>query len=66
MERELTVQERAAEHGLSMAQLAREAHVRYHRIDLGYPLDYDEERAIDAVLDRYSFRRRIHRDAAAV
>ncbi len=66
MEREATLQERAADLGVSMAQLAREAHVRYHRIHLGYELRGDEERAIEAVLDRYSFRRRSHRSAAAV
>jgi len=64
MERELTVQERAAAVGLSMARLARESRVHYHRIHLGYPLAYEEEEAVRAVLDRYTFRH--HRDRAAV
>ena len=64
--RESTVQERALEVGLSMARLAREARVNYHRIQHGYELHGDEERAIEAVIERYSFRRRNHRDAAAV
>lgn len=66
MERELTVQERAAEVGVSMARLARESHVRYWKIHLGYELSADEERAIAAALDRYSFRKRIHTDAAYI
>jgi len=64
MQRELTVQERAAAVGLSMARLARESRVHYHRIHLGYELDEEEENNVKAVLDRYSWRR--HRDAAAV
>ena len=65
MERELTVQERAAAVGLSMARLARESRVHYHRIHLGYELDDDEETAVKSVLDRYQFRQRT-RNAAAV
>ena len=66
MERELTVQERAAAVGLSMARLARESRVHYHRIHLGYELDYQEEQNVRAVLDRYAFRKQLHHDAAAV
>ena len=68
MQRELTVQERAAEVGLSMARLCRESHgaVRYWKVHLGYELDIDEERAVQAVIDRYAYRRRIHPDRAAV
>lgn len=62
----VTLQHRAAECGLSMARLARESGVRYDKIAYGRPLFGDEERAIEAVLDRYAFRRRIHHDAAAV
>jgi hypothetical protein len=66
MERELTVQERAAEVGLTMARLARESHVRYWKIHLGYELDRTEEEEVAKVIDRYAFRRRIHHDRAAV
>jgi hypothetical protein len=66
MEREPTLQERAAEVGLTMARLARESHVRYHKIYLAYPLLADEERAVEAVIDRYQYRKRIHHDRAAV
>ena len=61
-----TLQLRAAECGLSMARLARESGVRYDKIAYGRPLFGDEERAIEAVLDRYAFRRRLHHNAAAV
>ncbi len=66
MNRELTLAERCAEVGLPMAALARMSKVRYWRIQLGYPLMADEQRAVDAVLDRYAFRRSNHRNAAAV
>jgi hypothetical protein len=66
MDGQENLQQRAAEVGVSMAQLAREAHVKYHRIHLGYPLLGDEERAIEAVLDRYAFRKRRFPNAAAV
>jgi hypothetical protein len=66
MERQATLQARAGECGLSLARIARESGVRYHRLAYGFPLLGDEERAVEAVLDRYSFRRRIHHDAAAV
>jgi hypothetical protein len=39
---EPTVQQMAAEVGLSMARLARESRVPYHRIQLGSPLLGDE------------------------
>lgn len=65
MNRQPTLQLRAAECGLSMARLARESGVRYDKIAYGHQLFGDEVRAIEAVLDRYSFRRRIHHDAAA-
>jgi hypothetical protein len=65
MERQ-TLQQRASECGLSMARLCREANVRYHRIAYGYPLLGDEERAVEAVLDKCAFRRKIHHDRAAV
>jgi hypothetical protein len=61
-----TLQERASEVGLTMARLARESNVRYHKIYLAYPLLGDEEERIEAVIDKYAFRRRIHHDAAAV
>ena len=64
MEHSPTVQERAHEVGLSMARLARESSVPYHKIQLGQILLGDEEQKIEAVLDRYAFRRRP--DAALV
>jgi hypothetical protein len=64
--REPTVQEKAAEVGLSMARLARESRVNYHRIQHGYALMGDEEGRIEAVLDHYAFRRRTHPDRAVV
>jgi hypothetical protein len=48
----------AAEVGLSMARLARESRVPYHRIQLGSPLLGDEEQRVQAVIDKYAFRRR--------
>lgn len=66
MSPQATLQQRAAECGLSLARIARESGVRYHRLAYGYPLLGDEERAVEAVIDRYSFRRRIRHDAAAV
>ena len=60
------MQERAAEVGVSMARLARESHVRYWKIHLGYELNREEQEDIQAVIDRYAFRRRIHHDRAAV
>lgn len=64
--REPTVQEKAAEVGLSMARLARESHVNYHRIQHGYALMGDEESRIEAVIDKYQYRRRMHPDRAVV
>jgi hypothetical protein len=64
--REATLQERASEVGLTMARLARESGVRYHKIYLAYPLLGDEEERIEAVIDRYQFRKRIHHDRAVV
>jgi hypothetical protein len=66
MSRQPSLQERAAEVGLSMARLCRESGVRYDKIAYGRPLWGEEERAVESVLDKYSFRRRIHHDAAAV
>jgi hypothetical protein len=66
MERQATLQQRAADCGLSLARIARESGVRYHRLAYGYPLLGDEELAVEAVIDRYAFRRRIHHDRAAV
>ena len=66
MERQATLQARATECGLSLARIARERGVRYHRLAYGFPLLGDEERAVEAVIDRYSYRQRIHHDRAAV
>jgi hypothetical protein len=66
MNRQPPLQERAAEVGLSLARIARESGVRYHRLAYGFPLLGDEERAVESVLDKYEFRRRIHHDRAAV
>lgn len=66
MNQQETLQQRAAECGLSLARIARESGVRYHRLAYGYPLLGDEERAVESVIDRYAFRRRIHHDRAAV
>jgi hypothetical protein len=66
MNSHVTLQHRANEVGLSMARLARESGVRYDKIAYGRPLFGDEERAVEAVLDRYQFRQRIHRDTAVV
>lgn len=61
-----SLQQRAAEVGLSMARLCRESGVRYDKIAYGRPLWGDEEERVESVLDRYAFRKRIHHDAAAV
>lgn len=43
--------ERARDVGLSMASLARTAHVPYHKIWGAYPLKADEQYRIESVLD---------------